>query len=646
MSENKETLSSFVNKSQKNSEFDKVLGRSILVAPTEEQFELLLQRLKQQLGEGRGEVILEIGGSEDGSENGLLEDELEAAVATLQSLATTLECSCVKLRERKDVRGIIAQYLIRRVLGQSDFLEIRVAVVGNVDAGKSTLLGVLTHGELDNGRGHARQKLFRHKHEMESGRTSSVGNDILGFDGEGNVVNKPEHGALDWVKICEKSSKVITFIDLAGHERYLKTTVFGMTGHAPDFGMLMVGANAGIIGMTKEHLGLALALSVPVFVVVTKIDMCPANVLQDNLKMLIRILKSPGCRKVPVMVKTTDDVILSATNFVSERLCPIFQVSNVSGENLELLKIFLNLLTTKMEYHENEPAEFQIDDTYSVPGVGTVVSGTTLKGVIRLNDTLMLGPDPLGHFQQIAVKSIHRKRMAVKEVRAGQTASFALKKIKRSQIRKGMVMVSPSLNPQACWEFEGEILVLHHPTTISSRYQAMVHCGSIRQTASIVKMSKDCLRTGDKAIIHFRFIKHPEYMTPGQRMVFREGRTKAVGNIVRIITQTTPTHPNARTKQNKQQRYGGGNSQANHTSNKSNIQSGLQEFAELGMATGETAFEGSSDKRENSGQKSGSRKGRGRRGGRGRNNSNPNGPKPLTETNINSISNLNATKVQ
>lgn len=66
-------------------------------------------------------------------------------------------------------------------------LSLRVAVVGNVDAGKSTLLGVLTHGELDNGRGFARQKLFRHKHEMESGRTSSVGNDILGFDQEGQV---------------------------------------------------------------------------------------------------------------------------------------------------------------------------------------------------------------------------------------------------------------------------------------------------------------------------------------------------------------------------------------------------------------------------------------------------------------------------
>ena len=87
--------------------------------------------------------------------------------------------------------------------------------------------------------------------------------------------------------------------------------------------------------------------SVPVFVVVTKIDMCPPNVLQETLKLLVKILKSPGCRKVPVMVKTADDVVLSATNFVSERLCPIFQVSNVTGENMDFLKMFLNLLSTR-----------------------------------------------------------------------------------------------------------------------------------------------------------------------------------------------------------------------------------------------------------------------------------------------------------
>ena len=48
-------------------------------------------------------------------------------------------------------------------------------------------------------------------------------------------------------------------------------------------------------------------------------------------------------------------------------MCPIFQVSNVTGENLDLLKMFMNLLTTRIHYNEKEPAEFQIDDTFSVP---------------------------------------------------------------------------------------------------------------------------------------------------------------------------------------------------------------------------------------------------------------------------------------
>jgi len=536
-------------------DFSTINGKDALVKPSEDQYDLLLKKIQYLIEMGNGETIFEIGAGE-GQESGLVEEDYKASVATLESIATTLEADCVLLRERNTECGVVGQYLVRHQADKEDFVEIRVAVVGNVDAGKSTLLGVLTHGEMDNGRGLARQKLFRHKHEIETGRTSSVGNDILGFDSSGNVVNQPDHGSLDWVKICSRATKVVTFIDLAGHEKYLKTTVFGMTGHVPDFSMLMIGANAGIVGMTKEHLGLALALNVPVFVVVTKVDMCPTNVLQDTLRLLLKVLKSPGCRKTPLLVRSKDDVVLSATNFVSERLCPIFQVSNVSGLNLDLLKMFLNLLSARITPGADEPPEFSIDDSYSVPGVGTVVSGTTMRGTIRLNDTLLLGPDPVGNFTPIVIKSIHRKRMPVKEVRGGQTASFALKKIKRSQIRKGMVMVSPLINPTACWEFEGEILVLHHPTTIGTRYQAMVHCGSLRQTAQIQSMSQDCLRTGDKALVHFKFIKHPEYIKPGVRLVFREGRTKAVGNVVRAIPHTTPAQMNSRSKPNKsQQRY-------------------------------------------------------------------------------------------
>ena len=61
-----------------------------------------------------------------------------------------------------------------------------------------------------------------------------------------------------------------------------------------------------------------------------------------------------------------------------------------------------------------------------------------------------------------------------------------------------------------------------------------VHCGSTRQTASIITMNRDHLRTGDKASCRFRFIKNPEYIRPDTRMVFREGRTKAVGSITKI----------------------------------------------------------------------------------------------------------------
>jgi len=74
----------------------------------------------------------------------------------------------------------------------------------------------------------------------------------------------------------------------------------------------------------------------------------------------------------------------------------------------------------------------------------------------------------------------------VKTVRAGQTASLALKKVKRSSLRKGMVIVGKGANPVACREFEAEILVLYHQTTIQKHYEAVVHCGTAQQCEDIV----------------------------------------------------------------------------------------------------------------------------------------------------------------
>ena len=59
-------------------------------------------------------------------------------------------------------------------------------------------------------------------------------------------------------------------------------------------------------------------------------------------------------------------------------------------------------------------------------------------------------------------------------------------------------------------------------------FKAMVHVGAVRQTAQITWMSTEALRTGDKAIVNFKFVKTPEWIQTGRRFVFREGRTKAV----------------------------------------------------------------------------------------------------------------------
>lgn len=64
-----------------------------------------------------------------------------------------------------------------------------------------------------------------------------------------------------------------------------------------------------------------------------------------------------------------------------------------------------------------KPVEFIIDETFGVPGVGTVVAGTLKQGVIATNSNLLLGPSPIdGGFTKTAIKSIHYKRLAVPKV--------------------------------------------------------------------------------------------------------------------------------------------------------------------------------------------------------------------------------------
>ena len=214
-----------------------------LVNPSDSRFEHLVTQMKWRLQEGGGEAIYEIGVKDCGDLEGLEDEELEESLNTLQRMATKLGASIHVLREhdttmplatglRKSVtcdsylasssssfaasgplgvelgaspapRGVAEasasastrrrkralEVLVRKVPDDRHFIDLRLAVLGHADAGKSTLLGVLTNGELDNGAGRARLNLFRHLHEIQTGRTSCISHEILGFDDAGRVLN-------------------------------------------------------------------------------------------------------------------------------------------------------------------------------------------------------------------------------------------------------------------------------------------------------------------------------------------------------------------------------------------------------------------------------------------------------------------------
>ncbi|KAF4876867.1 GTP-binding protein 1 [Colletotrichum siamense] len=513
----------------------------------DESLKKLEDILNERITEGHGETVFELGFENNGDSMALSLEQWNAAYTRVQEAAKRIRAHC-QLLITKNVGGDVeapsaksgkdshcsGKIMIRQTPATvEDVIETRIAVVGNVDAGKSSLLGVLVKGDLDDGRGRARVNLFRHKHEIETGRTSSVGMEILGFDTVGEVVTSDTPGRkLSWEEIGKRSAKVITFTDLAGHEKYLRTTVFGLLSSSPNYCLLMVAANNGLIGMSKEHLGIALALNVPVMVVITKIDICPPQILEQTISQITKILKSPGARKIPIFIKDREECINTATQFISQRICPVFQVSNVTGENLNLVRTFLNILPHHGRYDSGAPFEFHINDTFSVPFVGTVVSGIIKSGVIHTGDNVLVGPDSLGNFVPTSVRSIERKRLGVPAASAGQSASFALKKLRRKDVRKGMVVL-PKLEgqpaPKVHREFIAEVLILSHATTIKTKYQAMLHVGPVSQTCAIIDVDRPYIRTGDRATVAFRFVQRPEYLAPGDRLLFREGRTKGLG---------------------------------------------------------------------------------------------------------------------
>lgn len=400
-------------------------------------------------------------------------------------------------------------------------MEIRIASVGNVDSAKSTTISCISNNILDNGNGLARKSIFKHKHENETGRTSSISQHY----------------------VRTNNNKTIGFIDLAGHEKYLKTTLSGLSGCFIDYAMVTIGVDRGIIGMTKEHMGIAISLNIPLFIVITKMDVVQEEKKEKILNRIIKIMNSRACNYKKCIIIDNKSNIKKLNNWVNNNICPIFLISNMNGYNLDNLRQFIYSFNPIIKWKKNidetkNEKKFILEDVFNVKGIGLVLSGIPSIGNINVGDHLYIGPFS-GQFKHIIVRSIHNNfEESIKILENGCYGYLNIRPVgkkdsfTKNQIHKGMVGI---LRPKSTYSFEADVLIIKHSTTIKKNYQPIIHCGYIRQAAEIYEMDKDYLRVGDKAKIKFKFMFHPEYIEVGSPIIFREGMTKGVGEIIKLL---------------------------------------------------------------------------------------------------------------
>ncbi|EGD87075.1 hypothetical protein H112_05598 [Trichophyton rubrum D6] len=328
-----------------------------------------LSPLLPGLEESQG-ALYEIGVTDDGTFAGLAEDELDESLVNLQAMAASLGCRVEVLRRvavgyckwvekdglstrteklwvaealvSPDLKQCRSQVLTddpsgrwkenggRSSMTQQPVLteQLHVAIAGASGSGKSSLLGILSTSALDNGRGKSRLSLLRHRHEIASGVTSSIAQEMIGYPAPVNddkqvtassdVINYASGNINSWDDIhvsARGGGRVVFLSDLPGSLRYVKSTLRGLMSLRPHYVLLCVPANNSEdpgsiippeVGMSLAYLELCVKLEIPVVVVVTKLDSATRSSIRQTLTQVLSAIKSAG--RKPVMLPVPGEV--------------------------------------------------------------------------------------------------------------------------------------------------------------------------------------------------------------------------------------------------------------------------------------------------------------------------------------------------
>lgn len=549
-----------------------------------------MTQLQWRLAEGNGEALYELGVSDDGTVLGMASDARETSYANLQQMASKIPADVSIEREVTLANGNVAlECLIRRRMIEEDaFLEINVAIVGG-QVGKSTLLAQLTRGAVDDGRGSGRYSIARHQHERESGVTSSITHEILGYTSEGKLVRSSDDAPLTWEQITQRSSKIIHFLDTCGHRKYWKTTIRALTSYLPDYACFCIGfgKTAGVTQATIDQMNFLVQWNIPFFICLTRADLSKNPRGSRVVEVLENwIAGDPIYGEAKFIYDNDRRGIISASLSASQsfsryisspsgnhqkRIVPVFITSCVKVEGIDELHLFLNLLPKPPTDNFNGLTILGIEDVFwkdeedKVAGKDDVIIWGVLRGGEPLTleswRTWLLGPSQGGEFRRVRVKSIQRQRLPSASLLPGQAGSVCIEDVKegekfyRSQVRTGMVLIEDDGElPKAVHGFQAEVFIMAHPSVMKAgKHEYMAHSFSLRAAVRVdsvipshdLNLNADEPEDGEettelarktRGLVNFHFINGPEWINAGDKILITDtAGARVVGKVKKVI---------------------------------------------------------------------------------------------------------------
>ena len=336
-----------------------------------------------------------------------------------------------------------------------------VGTAGHIDHGKSSLVEALTGSHPD-----------RLKEEKLRGITIDLGFASLGF----------------------QDGSQIGFVDVPGHERFIKNMLAGVGGI--DAVLLVVAADESIKPQTREHFDICKLLKVPAGVVaISKVDL-----VDQELVELVKL-------EVQEFVKGS---FLEAA--------PIVPVSVKSGLGLANLTDALRRLaeaTTRRD--PNAAFRLPIDRCFTLRGFGTVVTGTLLSGTLRKEDEVAIYPTGL----RARVRGLQVHSSPTEEAVAGQRTAVNLPNLEVSQIHRGMeISVPERFSPVSICDARIELLETS-PDSISRKTTLRLHHGTSEVVAALRPIASRHIQSGESGFVRVA-LDHPVLALPGDKFIFRQ----------------------------------------------------------------------------------------------------------------------------